>query len=152
MATDSKITLSKAGSSSQTVAPVRTTSPAKLRTANLPYSQDLARDIESISRVLNNVYSAVAQLGGLNLSNSTPAAPSGASNVKWSVDASGNISASVVASGGNTILNGAGAPTAGTGNNGDFYIDTTAHVIYGPKASGAWPATGTSMSGTNTWG
>ena len=48
---------------------------------------------------------------------------------------------------GNTILNGAGAPGAGVGVNGDFYIDTTAWVLYGPKASGAWPGSGTSLVG-----
>lgn len=41
---------------------------------------------------------------------------------------------------GNSVLYGAGAPAAGTGIDGDFYIDTTAHFIYGPKAGGAWPA------------
>jgi hypothetical protein len=39
---------------------------------------------------------------------------------------------------GRTVLNGAGAPSAGTGANGDFYINTTNHSIYGPKAAGAW--------------
>jgi hypothetical protein len=39
---------------------------------------------------------------------------------------------------GSTVLNGAGAPSAGTGVNGDFYIDTTANNIYGPKTAGAW--------------
>jgi hypothetical protein len=47
---------------------------------------------------------------------------------------------------GNTVLYGAGAPSSGTGINGNFYIDTTAHAIYGPKAGGAWPA-GTSLVG-----
>lgn len=47
---------------------------------------------------------------------------------------------------GNSVLNGIGAPSAGTGNNGDYYIDTSAKVIYGPKASGAWGA-GTSLVG-----
>src|ERR671914_577820 len=28
--------------------------------------------------------------------------------------------------------------TAATGADGDFYIDTSAWTIYGPKASGAW--------------
>ncbi|MGW0419475.1 hypothetical protein [Streptomyces sp. NPDC003015] len=41
---------------------------------------------------------------------------------------------------GKTILNGTGAPSAGVGTNGDFWIDTVAWTIYGPKASGAWPA------------
>jgi len=48
---------------------------------------------------------------------------------------------------GNTILSGAGAPGAGVGVNGDFYLDTTAWVLYGPKASGAWPGSGTSLVG-----
>jgi microcystin-dependent protein len=37
-----------------------------------------------------------------------------------------------------TILNGSGAPSSGLGANGDFYIDNTAHAIYGPKTAGAW--------------
>jgi hypothetical protein len=41
---------------------------------------------------------------------------------------------------GNTVLYGAGAPSAGTGVNGNFYIDTTAHAIYGPKTGGSWGA------------
>lgn len=39
---------------------------------------------------------------------------------------------------GKTVLNGSGAPASGTGNNGDFYVDTTAKAIYGPKTSGTW--------------
>ena len=38
------------------------------------------------------------------------------------------------------LLSGAGAPTSGTGNDGDFYIDTTADALYGPKSSGSWGA------------
>lgn len=48
---------------------------------------------------------------------------------------------------GNTLLNGSGAPASGTGNNGDFYVDPTAQLIYGPKASGAWPS-GVSYKGS----
>jgi hypothetical protein len=48
---------------------------------------------------------------------------------------------------GNTILSGAGAPDSGVGVNGDFYLDTAAWVLYGPKASGAWPGSGTSLVG-----
>lgn len=47
---------------------------------------------------------------------------------------------------GYSVLNGSGAPGSGLGDNGDFYIDTTAHSIYGPKTSGAWGA-GTSLIG-----
>ena len=39
---------------------------------------------------------------------------------------------------GKTVLNGSGAPSSGLGTNGDFYIDTTADAIYGPKTAGAW--------------
>ena len=39
---------------------------------------------------------------------------------------------------GKTVLSGAGAPSVGLGVDGDFYINTTANTIYGPKASGAW--------------
>jgi len=37
-----------------------------------------------------------------------------------------------------TVLSGAGAPGAGLGVDGDYYIDTTAHAIYGPKTGGVW--------------
>lgn len=47
---------------------------------------------------------------------------------------------------GKSMLYGSGAPGAGTGNDGDFYIDTSAHDLYGPKAAGSWPA-GTSLIG-----
>ena len=41
---------------------------------------------------------------------------------------------------GNTMLTKSGVPAAGTGNNGDYANDPTAQVMYGPKASGSWPA------------
>ncbi|MGW1268194.1 hypothetical protein [Streptomyces sp. NPDC002491] len=43
---------------------------------------------------------------------------------------------------GSKIYSGTGAPSVSTGVNGDYYIDTTsgAVTLYGPKASGAWPA------------
>lgn len=40
----------------------------------------------------------------------------------------------------NTILHGNSPPDPGDGDNGDFYIDDTAWVIYGPKSAGVWPA------------
>ena len=48
---------------------------------------------------------------------------------------------------GNTVLNGTGAPGVSVGHDGDFYLDTAADVLYGPKSSGTWPATGTSLLG-----
>lgn len=46
----------------------------------------------------------------------------------------------------NTVLTTSGRPSDGTGNDGDFAYDPTAIVMYGPKASGRWPA-GVSLRG-----
>jgi len=46
---------------------------------------------------------------------------------------------------GKTILNGSGAPSGGV--DGDFWIDTANNRIYGPKASGTWPGSYTSLVG-----
>ncbi len=48
---------------------------------------------------------------------------------------------------GNTILNGSGAPSNTLGHDGDFYLDTSADALYGPKTSGAWPASGVNLVG-----
>lgn len=37
-----------------------------------------------------------------------------------------------------TVLFDSGAPSGGTGSNGNYYIDTTAALLYGPKNGGAW--------------
>ena len=47
---------------------------------------------------------------------------------------------------GATVLSGNGPPSAGTGVDGDFYIDLTTNTIYGPKAGGVWPS-GVSLEG-----
>lgn len=41
---------------------------------------------------------------------------------------------------GRTILSGTAGPTSGDGTDGDYWLDHVAWTIYGPKASGAWPA------------
>jgi len=46
----------------------------------------------------------------------------------------------------NTLRYGNGTPSAGTGDDGDFYIDISNDLIFGPKVSGAWPS-GTSIVG-----
>ena len=48
---------------------------------------------------------------------------------------------------GNTLLNGTANPSASQGNNGDFYLNTATNSVFGPKAAGAWPATGVSIVG-----
>lgn len=40
--------------------------------------------------------------------------------------------------GGSGILHGAGVPSGALGNIDDFYINTTANTIYGPKTVGGW--------------
>jgi len=47
---------------------------------------------------------------------------------------------------GTAVLNGNTNPTAGTGVNGDFYINTATNELFGPKANGTWPA-GVSLVG-----
>jgi hypothetical protein len=47
---------------------------------------------------------------------------------------------------GKTVRYGAADPVATDGVDGDFWINTTSHYLFGPKASGAWPA-GTSLVG-----
>ena len=39
---------------------------------------------------------------------------------------------------GRTVRSGTGAPSGGIGVDGDFYIDTAAATIYGPKTGGVW--------------
>jgi len=41
---------------------------------------------------------------------------------------------------GRTVRSGSGAPAGELGVDGDFYINTDANTIYGPKAAGAWGA------------
>jgi hypothetical protein len=44
------------------------------------------------------------------------------------------------------LLNGTTTPSAATGADGDYYIDSATSFLYGPKAAGAWPA-GVSLIG-----
>jgi hypothetical protein len=41
---------------------------------------------------------------------------------------------------GRTVLSGTGAPDPTVGSDGDFYINTSATTIYGPKSAGSWGA------------
>jgi hypothetical protein len=45
-----------------------------------------------------------------------------------------------------SLLVGDGAPLTGTGTDGDYYLDATNHVLFGPKVNGVWPA-GSSLDG-----
>lgn len=52
---------------------------------------------------------------------------------------------------GRTLLNGAGVPSGALGADGDFYVNTSATTIYGPKTAGAWgsPTSLIGPAGTN---
>ena len=76
-----------------------------------------------------------------------PAGATGAAGAQGVQGVQGNVGATGAAgTNGNTILYGAVAPAAGTGIDGNFYINTASNTLYGPKAAGAWPA-GTSLIG-----
>jgi hypothetical protein len=53
---------------------------------------------------------------------------------------------------GTSLLYGSVAPSGSTGSDGDFYINTTTNYLYGPKASGAWPAGTPLTAGTGPAG
>jgi hypothetical protein len=71
-----------------------------------------------------------------------PAGPAGATGPAGAAGPAGPAGAD-----GSTVLNGTGAPADTVGHDGDFYLDTAAGVLYGPKAGGTWPANGTSLIG-----
>lgn len=74
-----------------------------------------------------------------------PAGPVGATGAAGPAGATGP--AGPAGADGKTVLNGTGVPASTVGNDGDFYLDTQADVLYGPKAGGSWPANGVSLVG-----
>lgn len=84
-------------------------------------------------------WKTIEEVFGLTLNDVISGTPSSSTYLRgdgsWATAASGA-----------TLYSGTGAPSGGTGNNGDFYIDTAAYYIYGPKAGGVWPA-GVSLVG-----
>ena len=47
---------------------------------------------------------------------------------------------------GNTVLSGIGAPTSILGNVGDYYLNTSNHLLFGPKSASGW-GSGVSLIG-----
>lgn len=76
---------------------------------------------------------------------SNVAGPTGATGVTGPTGPTGPTGATGAS--GNATLSGNGVPSNSLGNNGDFYVDTTNKVLYGPKDSGAWPASGIALGG-----
>ena len=50
---------------------------------------------------------------------------------------------------GYSVLHGSGAPAASLGENNDFYIDTAATELYGPKEGGVWGSPVSLTGGSN---
>lgn len=73
-----------------------------------------------------------------------PAGPGGPNGARGAAGARGEAGPSGAS--GTAVLHGAGAPPAAIGQQGDFYIDTAANAIYGPKSEVGWGA-GTSLIG-----
>ena len=48
---------------------------------------------------------------------------------------------------GTSIRAGTTSPAAGLGNDGDMYFNTSTSTLLGPKVSGAWPTSGTLLTG-----
>jgi hypothetical protein len=45
-----------------------------------------------------------------------------------------------------TLLTGTGAPSGGTGTNGQWYLDTENQIVYQAKTGGVWPTPGTAVT------
>lgn len=68
-----------------------------------------------------------------------PAGPAGADGADGAVGPAGaDGAAGPAGAAGSKILTGSGAPTAGTGVDGDMYVDTSTGDLYGPKTGGVW--------------
>jgi hypothetical protein len=91
-------------------------------------------------RLGNVVLSAFALVGTMPASGTVQVIRSGRKAVVFGVASGGSGGTA------NTVRSGARDPVAGDGINGDFWINTVSHFIFGPKAGGVWPA-GTSMVG-----
>ena len=70
--------------------------------------------------------------------------PTGPTGVQGPVGATGPQGPAGLA-GSALLIAGTDIPQATVGSNGDFYLELSSRVIYGPKAAGVWPTTGISL-------
>lgn len=81
------------------------------------------------------------------------AGATGATGAQGTQGVAGSTGATgAVGTDGKTVWNGTAGPTAGVGVDGDFYINTAASTIYGPKASGAWGSATSLVGATGATG
>lgn len=110
--------------------------------------------IRRVTCTTSLVVSAVLALGSLTMS--TPAVAADGDRIKACIDhkegtirvvlanrkcRAGERSVSITNSAPTvtpSVRNGVGAPPPSLGIDGDFYIDTTSYVMYGPRAAGNW--------------
>ncbi|MEI6472435.1 MAG: hypothetical protein WCO20_07300, partial [Holophagaceae bacterium] len=71
--------------------------------------------------------------------------PQGPIGVTGPKGAQGNDGQVLIA--GNASLSGGTDPASNVGGEGDFYVNTSTNMIFGPKTNGAWPAGSVSMVG-----
>ena len=77
-----------------------------------------------------------------------PQGPAGATGSTGAAGAAGPQGApGVTGTDGKTIRSGTIDPTSADGIDGDFYLNTASSQLFGPKASGAWPAIGVPLVG-----
>jgi hypothetical protein len=73
-----------------------------------------------------------------------PTGATGAPGIQGATGATG--ATGVAGADGKAVRNGTSNPVSDTGVDGDFYINTAANTLFGPKANGAWPS-GVSLVG-----
>jgi hypothetical protein len=93
----------------------------------------------AVTTAVGTLYHAAT---GFNLSSTYVVYPSDVTNT-GAIGPAGPTGATGPAgpAGGAVIITGSGLPTPAVGSNGNFYINTTTNLIYGPKASGVWLTT-----------
>jgi len=111
----------------------------------------------TIANILNkNGTLFIVRLGASSTSLFSPTGPriysySTSSGGTWSELTGATVAASGAdGADGNTIINGTTSPTSEVGENGDYYLNTTNYVLFGPKSAGAWPSPGVSLKGPNS--
>jgi trimeric autotransporter adhesin len=102
------------------------------------------------SQLLSVPYALYSSNGGV----AGPAGPAGPTGPAGAMGATGPQGAQGIqgvagtaGANGRNVLSGSGNPSAGIGANGEFYINTVANTLHGPKAGGAWPPNGISLVG-----
>lgn len=94
----------------------------------------------SLDGTTPNAMTAALDMGSQRIINL--AAPVGANDAARKADVDAGIPGATGATGtaGSVWHTGSGTPSSGLGVDTDFYLDSANGDVYGPKASGAWPA------------